>query len=168
MIVVLYFAKVPPIKYIRRNKPLFLITSLPCMHFEKKKGATKTIGYAFGQTIILSLPLTRIRTLSKEPNLKMSIVLLVLLYIRYKRRLKSQIWDSKVHPWLMNHFVYTYALIIVSTSATTSATQLHLLVQLHMHLHSIFMEIAKCIFRSTIKCTFRCTPWLHYQVDYQL
>ena len=57
----------------------------------RKNGDTKTIDYAFGQTFPLSVPLTSIRTLSIEANLKMSTVLFVLRYIRCKRRVKRQV-----------------------------------------------------------------------------
>ena len=39
-------------------------------------------------------------TLSMDPNLKMSIILFDLRYIRYKVGVKSQTWDSKVDLWL--------------------------------------------------------------------
>ena len=83
-----------------------MIPSLPCMHFEKKNGATKILDYAFGQTSSLLLPFTRIRTLLIEPNLKISTIMFVLRYISYKGHVKSQIWDSKVYHWLyrqVNH-----------------------------------------------------------------
>ena len=62
--------------------------------------------YAFGQTSSPPSSLSRISTLLMEPNLKISTILLVLLYIRFKGRVKSQIWDSKLYPWLhrqVNH-----------------------------------------------------------------
>ena len=34
--VLLFFTKVPSIKYLRWNKPIFFIPGLPCMYFEKK------------------------------------------------------------------------------------------------------------------------------------
>ena len=68
----LFFAKVPSIKYIRWNKPIFLIPS-PLYAIWEKNGITKTIDYAFGYTPSLPLALTRIRTLSMDPKLKTSI-----------------------------------------------------------------------------------------------
>ena len=62
--------------------------------------------YAFGQTSYPPSSLSRISALLMESNLKMSTILLVLLYIRFKGRVKSQIWDSKLYPWLhrqVNH-----------------------------------------------------------------
>ena len=64
----------------------------------------------------------------------------------------------------MKHFVHIRTLIIASKRATSGATQVqpqvHHLVQPHIHLLCIFMEIAKC--------NLRCTPWLHCRADYQL
>ena len=68
------------------------------MHFFEKNGVTKTIDYPFGQISTFPLAVTRMRTLSMEPNMKESTVLFLLRYIRYKGRLKSQILDSKVYP----------------------------------------------------------------------
>ena len=61
------------------------------MHIFEKNGATKTIDYTFGQISTFPLAVTRMRTLSMEPNIKESTVLFLLRYIRYKGRLKSQI-----------------------------------------------------------------------------
>ena len=65
-----------------------------------KTGATKTTDYTFDQTSYFPLSLTPIRTLLMESNLKKSTILFVLCYLRYKGRLMSQIWDSKVYSWL--------------------------------------------------------------------
>ena len=61
------------------------------MHIFEKNGVTKTIDYTFGQISTFPLAVTRMRTLSMEPNIKESTVLFLLRYIRYKGRLKSQI-----------------------------------------------------------------------------
>ena len=47
-------------------------------------------------------PMTGLETLKKtlNLNLKMSTIRFVLRYIKYKERVKSGIWHSKVHPWL--------------------------------------------------------------------
>ena len=100
MFVMLFFAQVSSIKNVRWNKSIFFDSESPLYTIWEKNGATKTIDYAFGQTSPLSLPLTRIRTLSREPNLKMPTILFILHYIRYKGRVKSQIRDSKVYLWL--------------------------------------------------------------------
>ena len=82
-----------------RIKPSFFDSESLLYALWEKNGVTKTIDFAFGQTPLLPLPLTCIRTLSLEPNLKMSTILFVLHYIRYKGRVKSRIWDSQVHSW---------------------------------------------------------------------
>ena len=61
------------------------------MHFGKKNDVNKRIDYAFYETSPISLPLTRIRTLLMEPNLKMATILFVLRYKRYNGPVKSQI-----------------------------------------------------------------------------
>ena len=43
----------------------------------------------------------RKHTFSMDPNLKMSAILFVLHYVRYRGRLKSRIWVSKVHHCLL-------------------------------------------------------------------
>ena len=96
--------KINTLKYF-----FFIISSVHCMHIFEKNGVTKTIDYTFGQISTFPLAVTRMRTLSMEPNIKESTVLFLLRYIRYKGRLKSQIWDSKVYPWLhrqVNHQVH--------------------------------------------------------------
>ena len=48
----------------------------------------------------------RLWTSASESNLRTSTILFVLPYIRYKGRVKNQIWASKVYPWLycqVNH-----------------------------------------------------------------
>ena len=100
MFVVLFFAKVSSIKYVRWNKSNFFDLESPLYALWEKNSVTKTIDYACGQTSPLSLPLTHTRTLSIEPNLKMSTILFVLFYIRYKGCVRNQIWNSKVHLWL--------------------------------------------------------------------
>ena len=84
MFVVQFFAKVPSIKYIRWDKPSRFDSVSP-LYTLKKNDATKTIDYTFSQAFLFPLPVNGIRSLSMEPNLKMSP--------NSKERVKSQIWD---------------------------------------------------------------------------
>ena len=50
--------------------------------------------------VLIYIYISRVSTLSMKPNLKMSTILFVLRYIRYKGRVKSQVLDSKVYSSL--------------------------------------------------------------------
>ena len=122
--VVLVFAKVPSIKYWLWNKPNFFDSETALYGLWEKNGTTKSIDYA--------LPLTRIRTLLTEANLKMSTILFVLLYIRYK----GQIWDSHVYPWLHRQVDH------------------QLQRQMHLFLHNVCNFL--CFLMWILRCTFKC------------
>ena len=102
----------------------------------RKNYATKTIICVFGQTSSLLFPLIHIRTLPMDPNLKMSIILFVLPYIRYKGRIKCQICDSKVHPWLHH--------------------QVNHQLQRQMRLFLRIFCNNLCFLKWNIRCTFKC------------
>ena len=133
--VVLVFAKVPSIKYLLWNKPNLFDSETALYELWEKNGTTKSIDYAFSQTFPLPLPLTRIRTLLTEANLKMSTILFVLRY-------KGQIWDSHVYPWL--HLQVDHQLQR----------------QMHLFLHNFcnFLCFLMWILRCTFKCNIECLP----------
>ena len=78
------FTNVLSIKYVHWNRPNFFDSESSLYELWEKISATKTIDYGFGQTSPLQFLLTRIRTLSIDPNLKMSTILFALRYRWYK------------------------------------------------------------------------------------
>ena len=130
MFVVLVFAKCHQ-KYVHWNKPIFFSFESPLYALWEKYDITKTTDYDFGQTFLLPLSLTHIRTLSMDTSLKMSTILFVLRYLRYKGCVKSRIWDSKVDP------------IVTSSPPLISSSNVGLNHQ--EHLNCTDMSLLKCI-----------------------
>ena len=97
MFVVLFVAirKVPTLK---KSKSFWFWVSFVCT-FGKKITSLKEQVMLLGR-LPLPPPFIHIWTLSMDLNLKMSTIRFVLRYIKYKERVKSGIWHSKVHPWL--------------------------------------------------------------------
>ena len=97
MFVVLFVAihKVPTLK---KSKSFWFWVSFVCT-FGKKITSLKEQVMLLGR-LPLPPPFIHIWTLSIDLNLKMSTIRFVLRYIKYKERVKSGIWHSKVHPWL--------------------------------------------------------------------
>ena len=115
-----------------------MIRSLPCIHFEKKMTPLKQQITLLAWPPTIPLPLTRIRTLLMESNLKMLTILFALRYIRYKGRVKSQIWDSKVYPWLPRQMKH------------------QLLRRIHLFFFHFFLCIFLCFLKWNFRCTFKC------------
>ena len=130
MFVVLCFAKMSSIKYIRWYKPFFFFQA--CL-------------VHFWPDLPLSLPPTRKRTLSMPSNLKTSKILFFLQDIRYKRRAESRNWDSKVRPWLHSQVDHQLQ------------RQMHLFLRIFLQFFCFWKWNLRCTFKCSMECLLKFT-----------
>ena len=77
----------------------FFYSESPLHAIWEQHGATKPTNCIWLDLSLL-LPITNIRTLSMNPNLKISKILSVLHCIKHNGRIENEIWDSNLYPWL--------------------------------------------------------------------